>query len=217
MPLTKLQRTLFIFGSLFGISTNLICFKVANKSVKVPQQTWKKKVPLNKSFFCRYSSAFYHQSIGMMRTTNCFHSVYTARLLSGNVAVRHSVTSSIPSNDRWQCLSQRRDTHFRQLSLVVQTETLYMMDDRRGHGEAILSERKLGSSVGRQLTEHNILVSWTMLLNPKCRCQVSKKALQPQKVYDSTRILDESESLKDRPFKSLTKQFSDVIRKWKHL
>lgn len=43
--------------------------------------------------------------------------------LWGNVAVHHIVTSSIHSMDWWQSLSQRKDTYFRQLSLVVQTET----------------------------------------------------------------------------------------------
>lgn len=76
----------------------------------------------------------------------------------------HSVTSSIASNDWWECLSQRRETYFRQLSLVVQTETLYVMDGSRGQGKEILLEWKLGS-VGRQLTLHNILVAWPMLLS----------------------------------------------------
>lgn len=101
----------------------------------------------------------------------------------------HSVTSSIPSNDGWQCLSQRREKDFRQLSLVVQTETLYVMDGSRGQGKKILLEWKLGSSVDRQLTLHKILVAWPMLLlNPKCQCEGSKIAMQPQKVYDSPQI-----------------------------
>lgn len=93
----------------------------------------------------------------------------TLRFLSGNVAVCHAVTSSIPTNDRWQCLSQRRDTYFRQLSLVLQTDTLYMMDGWSGRGgeerggiHCVLSEgeTKQFSWQTADLTQHSGVANW---------------------------------------------------------